>query len=78
MKKPIVVVNVGGIVVVSDGVSLLDIKIASAKAWAMHHGMDYYSVAFGIESGDLAYKDAAIFMAQVYAHTQAKTRDDES
>jgi hypothetical protein len=60
--------TVEGIAVVCDGVSLSDVKIASAKAWAMHHGLDYYSVARGVESGDLAYKDAAIFMARVYVH----------
>jgi hypothetical protein len=59
---------IDGIVVVSDGVSLLDVKVAAAKAWAMHHGLDYYSVAYGVESGDLAHKDAAIFMARVYVH----------
>lgn len=57
---------VGGITVVSDGIGLLDVKVAAAKAWARHYDLSYSTVVAGIETGDLAYKDAAIFMSQVY------------
>jgi len=60
--------TIDGIEVVSEGISLLDVKIAAAKAWARHYDVNYSTVVAGIESGALVYKDAAIFTAKVYCY----------